>query len=209
MPAPPAQPLIRPIEGFPAEQDGQRVFVVMDPTGLAYGSLTLSSPLALAIFQLMDGQHTLDQIRETFQQQFQQDLPIGRLRVNVKRGDAFQARADVRVVASGDQRIRSGNADLRGVFVADGLVGKATVIARVGGEYAFFRGDDVHQPAAFPPPPPPAAKPRQQEARKGGRFDALEQNFLLNNQRRAGQVRWLNENVIQNVQKGVEVQRAR
>ena len=150
-------------------------------------------------------------LRTSLELDIQEDTPIGRLRVNVKARGAFQAKADVRVVASGDQRIRSGLADLRGVFVADNLVGTATVIARVGGEYAFFRGKSVHQPGIFSPPAPKPQRPVQelQKQRKGGRFDALEQNFLFNNANRARQQRWLNENVIQNDQKGVEVQRTR
>ena len=48
--------------------------------------------------------------------------------------------AHVKVVGSGDGRIRSGETDLRGIFVADGLRGRATVRMSTEDIMALTRG---------------------------------------------------------------------
>ena len=48
----------------------------------------------------------------------------------------------MKAIGSADKEFKSGETDLRGVFLADGLRGKATVIARTGeSRYAFYRGE--------------------------------------------------------------------
>ena len=73
----------------------------------------------------------------------QEDTVSGRVRVNVR--DAvvgnYLPKVHVKAVASADGRFRSGETDLRGVFVADGMRGKSTIIARDQiNRYAFYRG---------------------------------------------------------------------
>jgi hypothetical protein len=47
----------------------------------------------------------------------------------------------VKAVGSAEKVFRSGETDLRGLFIADDIRGKATVIARDGkNRYAFYRG---------------------------------------------------------------------
>ncbi len=57
--------------------------------------------------------------------------------------------------------------DLRGVFIADGIKGKSTVIAQASdGRYAFFRGTDELGPPE-PAPNQPAAPASKMPAQKG------------------------------------------
>jgi hypothetical protein len=142
----------------------------------------------------------------------QEQCDVGRLRVNVRQGDGYLAGAHVKVVGSGDGAFRSGDTDLRGVFVADALVGLPTVIAKKGDHYAFYRGSTVHQPDRFRPAPEPAQQPAGNKpgaTRKGKDFDALEQNLLLNEQNRGRQVDWLQKEVYDKKQQGVEVYRTK
>lgn len=145
----------------------------------------------------------------------QEQFDVGRIRVNGKRGDAVVAGAHVKVVGSGGGDFQSGETDLRGVFAADQLVGRATVIAQKDGQFAFFRGEGVHQPAVFRPaaetlllqePLDPALQDKRKNARS---FDGLEQNYLRNNVNRARQVDWLQKEVLEKQQRGVEVQKTR
>jgi tetratricopeptide (TPR) repeat protein len=74
----------------------------------------------------------------------QEDPVSGRARVNVV--DAVRqmrpAGVHVKAIGSEDAAFRSGDTDLRGVFVADGLRGTVTVIARdEESRYAFHRGE--------------------------------------------------------------------
>lgn len=144
----------------------------------------------------------------------QESLDIGRVRVNVKRGGAFVPGAQVKVVGSGDGELRGGATDPRGIFVADGLVGRATVIAQVGDAFAFHRGSGVHQPQRFVPAPQPQADPQgggggDGQQRKGKSFEGWENNLQLNGVNRARQVEWLKNEVLDKQQRGVEVYRAK
>ncbi len=141
----------------------------------------------------------------------QESFDIGRIRVNVKQGEAFVSDAHVKVVGSGDQAFQSGDTDLRGVFAAESLVGLATVIVKKGDQYAFYRGTGVHQAQRYRPAPEP--QPQQDgpapELRKGRKFDALEQNMMLNEGNRSRQVEWLKNEVMNKQQTGVEVYRTK
>lgn len=71
------------------------------------------------------------------------DTHDGRVRVQVfdETTGAFQRDVDVRVIGSGNEEFVSGRTDPRGLFVADGIIGDGTVIARAGDRrYAFRRG---------------------------------------------------------------------
>ena len=68
----------------------------------------------------------------------------GSVRVQaVDRKDGHYLRdVDVRVIGSHDDHFLSGRTDPRGIYMAEGFQGAATVIARHGGRhYAFFRGE--------------------------------------------------------------------
>ncbi len=103
----------------------------------------------------------------------QEDPQSGRVRANVMDAAANHYVADVHVkaIGSADADFRGGETDLRGIFVADNLRGKATVIARDAKlRYAFYRGDkwlgapeQQAQPAA--PRPAPGAEGRQLDYR--------------------------------------------
>ncbi|MGE3172842.1 MAG: MG2 domain-containing protein [Planctomycetota bacterium] len=157
-------------------------------------------------------------LRSDLKLELQEQFDQGRLRVNVKQGDAFLAGAHVKVLGSGGGELLSGDTDLRGVFTADGLVGMATVIVQKDRQFAFFRGASPHQPARFRPAPvraaDPATEPGQtpelQQLRKNARgFEALEQNYLQNTFNRSKQVQWLQDEVLNKQQTGVEVYRAK
>lgn len=148
-------------------------------------------------------------LRSDLRIEAQEQLDAGRIRVNCKLGDAFLGGAHVKVGSVGARQIHGGDTDLRGVMTADGLVGPATVIVQKGEQYAFYRGTGVHQPHRFAPPAPQRAAPAQQERGKAGRFEAFENNLQQNYGNRARQIDWLEKNVLQKQQKGVEVYRTK
>jgi MEMO1 family protein len=75
MPAPLDRPRLRPVEAFPGgTSNGQPLYVVRDPTGLAEGLISLS-PVAMFILSLLDGQHSLLDIQEVFARRTGQLLP--------------------------------------------------------------------------------------------------------------------------------------
>jgi alpha-2-macroglobulin len=84
-----------------------------------------------------------------------EDLGGGRLRVQAldRKGEGFVRDVDVRVVGSNGGDFVTGRTDPRGLFVAEGVYGTATVIARRGDQhYAFFRGTPIGPPAPASPP---------------------------------------------------------
>lgn len=72
----------------------------------------------------------------------QEEPESGRVRATVK--DVVTGKyvpdAQVRVIGSRNQDFVAGATDLRGVFVADGINGRSTVLARAPAGYAFHRG---------------------------------------------------------------------
>jgi hypothetical protein len=73
----------------------------------------------------------------------QEDAVSGRVRVNVfdKVRGIYPDTVHVKVIGSDNTQFVSGNTDLRGIFIADGIKGEATVIARDSlNRYAFHRG---------------------------------------------------------------------
>ena len=74
--------------------------------------------------------------------------------------EKFLADVHVKVIGSGNAAFQSGETDLRGVFIADGISGTTTVIAqREDDRYAFHRGEEY-----LGPQPPPANQPQAQTA---------------------------------------------
>ena len=56
----------------------------------------------------------------------------------------YERDVDVRVIGSSNGEFSSGETDPRGLFVADGIQGRATVIARKGdSHFAFHRGESL------------------------------------------------------------------
>lgn len=159
--------------------------------------------------QLASGMVLRSDLRIEVQEQFD----TGRVRVNCKLGEDFLADAHVKVGSAGSPKIAAGDTDLRGLFASDDLVGNATVIVQKDDQYAFFRGATPHQPARLAPAPQAGqgAGQQQEQQRKnlGTRFQALEQNLKQNFGNRARQIDWLEKNVLNKQQKGVEVYRTK
>jgi AmmeMemoRadiSam system protein B len=80
-------PKLRPIEVFPVEQNGERLLIVHDPSGLAAGQVVVSPP-ALYLMSLMDGQRTLPEIGAAFGEMFGQAVPADELQEMVERLEA-------------------------------------------------------------------------------------------------------------------------
>ncbi|MBN2441825.1 MAG: tetratricopeptide repeat protein [Spirochaetales bacterium] len=73
----------------------------------------------------------------------QEDQVSGRIRVNVfdKIRQLYPDLVHVKAIGSGNTEFVSGDTDLRGIFIADGIRGIPTVIARdKSNRYAFYRG---------------------------------------------------------------------
>ncbi len=109
----------------------------------------------------------------------QEDTTSGRVRANVldTAKGGYRPEVHVKAIGSADSEFRSGETDLRGLFIADNLRGKATVIAREGNSrYAFFRGSAWL--GAPENAPAPAAQPTQM---KGGQQIDYQGNLLDQN----------------------------
>ncbi len=73
----------------------------------------------------------------------QEDRQSGRVRATVRESDSKKYVRDVyvKIIGSWNSEFSSGDTDLRGVFVADSIQGRSTVIARADdSRYAFYRG---------------------------------------------------------------------
>jgi len=95
----------------------------------------------------------------------QEECASGRVRTTIKDvlKDKYVNDVHVKVIGSRNNDFTSGQTDLRGVYTADSIRGKSTVIAQAdGGRYAFYRGSEElgppppapNAPAAPAPPPP-------------------------------------------------------
>lgn len=102
--------------------------------------------------------------------EIQETPSAGALRVNVRdtAKEGYRANVHVKAIGSSDSEFKSGESDLRGVFVAEGLNGTATVIARQDGHYAFYRGTTpLGNPPQQPNANPQARKPHAQQLKQG------------------------------------------
>jgi alpha-2-macroglobulin len=78
----------------------------------------------------------------------------GRVRLTVRdsRSKEFVPKVQVKVIGSDTAQFISGETDLRGVFVAEGLRGLVTAVARTANsQYSFYRGKTYLGQAAAPP----------------------------------------------------------
>jgi tetratricopeptide (TPR) repeat protein len=138
----------------------------------------------------------------------QEDNASGRVRANVldTAKGGYRPEVHVKAIGSADKEFRSGETDLRGLFVADNVHGKATVIAREGdSRYAFYRGGTwLGAPANAP------AKPAQQpdlEGRQMKFFDYQGNLELQNNQIQESNRGRFDQQRRQAPAKGVQTQR--
>ncbi len=119
-----------------------------------------------------------------------EEADSGRVRVTVldARTKDPVPKVQVKVIGSAEQGFHSGETDLRGVFVAEGVQGEVTAVARQEARYAFHRGTTyVGQPPAqeeAAKQAAPAATPKAPAEEK-----SLESNVkALNSLNRAQQI---------------------
>lgn len=171
---------------LPLKDEGAYL-VVCQGENLYTSGLVLVSPLALEI---------------------QEDATSGRVRVTIKdvTADKYVHNVHVKVIGSANDQFISGQSDLRGIFVADGITGTSTVIARTdANRYAFYRGKTPlgNVPAANEPAA--AAKPAepQQQGKDALLKNLQEQNSFFNNDNRANY-----RNLLRNPTQGVKAKGA-
>jgi hypothetical protein len=137
-----------------------------------------------------------------------EDLVAGRIRVEVLdiTQDRYAGKVHVKVIGSGDSAFQEGESDPRGLFVADGVNGTATVIVRgQDNQFAFYRGVT-----------PPALLQAQQQLEQQGlagemsqEGDQYLQNVLLfNNDAQTQRQTRYKENLKQ-TRKGVKVEQVK
>ncbi len=110
----------------------------------------------------------------------------GRIRVTVRdaRTKEFLPRVQVKVIGTDNPSFITGDTDLRGVFVAEGVRGLVTAVARKGdGQYAFYRGTTYVGPrqstrsaGAGAPTPPAAARGDQPDLNQSLDANLKQQN---------------------------------
>ncbi|MCP4396090.1 MAG: tetratricopeptide repeat protein, partial [bacterium] len=132
----------------------------------------------------------------------EEDVVSGRVRVNVKNAEngRYENNVHVKVIGSRDMEFVSGSTDLRGIFVADNIHGAATVIARKGDRYAFYRGSAVLQPPEMQVQRPMLQAPADMRSQAMQQLRATNEAIQLKNEG------YLRQNLYQNTQLGVEVQ---
>ncbi len=113
----------------------------------------------------------------------------------------------VKVIGSANDQFVSGQSDLRGIFVADGINGTSTIIARTdANRYAFYRGKTVlgNVPTAasgLEPAKPAAAE--QQQGKDALLKNLQDQNNLFNTDNRTNY-----RNLLRNPTQGVKARGA-
>jgi len=118
--------------------------------------------------------------------EIQEDERSGRIRTTVKdmAKDKYLSDIHVKVIGSENDEFVSGDTDLRGVFVADNILGTSTVIAQAEpGRYAFYRGTQYLGPQPQPnaaESPDAAAQPARGQPQSKGK-DQLLQNLFDRN----------------------------
>jgi tetratricopeptide (TPR) repeat protein len=136
----------------------------------------------------------------------------GRLRISAREAGTGKplSRLQVKYSGSVDNNFRDGQTDLRGVFVADGLAGMATIVVRQSaGRFAFYRGKSALGGVLvenFQPALP--TTPSQDPGRPPMEGQQLDQN--LRGQNRANEMKQIerleNRYNFENRSKGVQIQ---
>jgi hypothetical protein len=135
---------------FPVKKEGAYLVMVRGDDRYASGIL-LVSPLELQVLE---------------------EAESGTVRVTVRdaRTKALVPKVQVKVIGSANSSFISGETDLRGVFVAEGVRGQVTAVARKGSsQYAFHRGTTSVGPPPAAPNAPAAAQPPSSEHSDLGR----------------------------------------
>ena len=110
-----------------------------------------------------------------------EEAESGRVRVVVRDAATKDPapKVQVKVIGTDNPTFFSGQTDLRGVYVAEGVNGQVTAVARKGaGQYAFYRGKG-HVGA-----PPPSANPAPEPAKPGQAdkaAESLDNNLKIQN----------------------------
>ncbi len=131
---------------LPLKDEGAYL-VVCRGENLHTSGMVLVSPLTLEIQEQTDSGRVRTTIRDAAEKKYVSDV-------------------HVKVIGTRNEDFISGETDLRGVFVADGIQGRSMIIAQApGGRYAFFRGETELGP-------PPAQQAPAQEAAGEERADA-------------------------------------
>jgi hypothetical protein len=145
----------------------------------------------------------------------QEDAVSGRVRTTLKdrAEDKYLRDVHVKVIGSGNGEFISGETDLRGVFVADGIQGNATVIAQgEGSRYAFYRGTTSLGAVSEEDAPAEAAEPSDpfagEQAAPQSKTDLLEGIKKSNIDLQSEQVDKLEEMYDAAPSMGVEAQKA-
>ena len=105
----------------------------------------------------------------------------GRVRVTIRdaRSKEVLPKVQAKVIGSNNPQFFSGETDLRGVFVAEGIAGQVTAVVRKGtNEFAFYRGTSY----VGAPPQPQAVKLEGQAGQQSANMPALPQNGQILNQ---------------------------
>ena len=137
----------------------------------------------------------------------QEESASGRIRANVldTAKGGYRPEVHVKAIGSADSEFRSGETDLRGIFIADNLRGKATVIAREGiSKYAFFRGTDWLGAAENTPIEPPSPPIEVQDSEVDYQGNLYQQNESIQQKNSDG---WNNQRR-QRASKGVKIEKA-
>jgi tetratricopeptide (TPR) repeat protein len=107
----------------------------------------------------------------------------GRVRATVRdhRTKEWLPKVQVKVTGSDNTQLISGETDLRGVFVAEGIRGTVTAVARRGSnQYAFYRGAQYvgqpQQPSPAAPPVPSQAQPADRSTNQALDANLKQQN---------------------------------
>ena len=142
----------------------------------------------------------------------QEDPPAGRLRVNIVNAltREYVKRVHVKVIGSANAAFVSGETDLRGVFVADGIDGIATATARdTANRYAFHRGTLTLGSPPPPPVPQASARARDQQGRPSREQAPADYLSNLKGENRLMQISnsAILDSLFKQQQKGVQVQK--
>ena len=142
----------------------------------------------------------------------QEAAASGEVRTTVKdvTKDRYLNEVHVKVIGSRNPDFISGETDLRGVFVADGVQGTATVIAEEGdNRYAFFRGHTELGPPPVPAQMPAGAAPAPATGKPMGNDSEQLLRQLQESNSMIQQMQGENlKNIYQNPKKGVQLKEA-
>jgi len=111
----------------------------------------------------------------------QEDKTSGQVRANVRdvAAEKYVAGVHVKAIGSLDKSFKSGETDLRGIYVADQLRGTSTVIAKdANNQYAFYRGK-THLGAPEAPNAAPAQQKKPQQGKLNYRGNLDDQNDMI------------------------------